>query len=65
MSKIILGVFLFLILFMALCVAAIAMLQPEDQEDDELTEEELKELEDSKVADAGHLADDLEEVKPW
>ena len=29
-----------------------------DQEDDELTEEELKELEDSEVADAGHLLDD-------
>ena len=29
-----------------------------DQEDDELTEEELKELEDSKVADAGHLIDE-------
>ena len=35
-----------------------------DQEDDDLTDEELKEVEDSKVADAGHLADDLEEVKP-
>ena len=31
-----------------------------DQEDDELTEEELEEIEDSKIADAGHLADDLE-----
>ena len=29
-----------------------------DQEDDELTDEELKEIEDSEVADAGHLLDD-------